>query len=93
MLTANIQVNLDRGISAQVTAAALQIIMAEVTGNFVGGSDVPCYDGPCEVTPKTNTNQILRTANLLVEENITVLKIPVYEVSNSAGTTVIIGGE
>lgn len=52
------------------------------------------YDGQYEVTPNTLEETVLDTANTFLESNVTVRKIPYYEVSNNAeGTTVYIGKE
>lgn len=54
--------------------------------------DIPAYEGNYEVNP-TFADQILDTSGLLMEEDVTIKPIPIYEVSNNAGgTTVIIGG-
>lgn len=47
------------------------------------------YGGEYEIVPKTEA-QKLNTANKLLEENIKVLAIPFYEVSNKDGITAII---
>lgn len=50
------------------------------------------YEGDCEITPKFE-KQTLKTKNLLMNEDVTVLEIPVTRVTNtSGGTTIIIGG-
>ena len=51
------------------------------------------YTGPYEVTPKLYKNILLPTKGTMPKEDITVFKIPQYEVSNEAGgTTLILGG-
>lgn len=56
--------------------------------------DYDIYSGPYEVTPSSNGEQVLHTANRLMEENVVVLEIPYFEVSNdSDGTTVFIAKE
>ena len=49
------------------------------------------YDGATVVTPSAHTDQILLTANKIVEENITVEIIPTFETSNEYGISFIIG--
>lgn len=50
------------------------------------------YDGQYETTPLARVDQILRTANKVMLEDVVVKKIPYYETSNDAGGyTVIIG--
>ena len=55
---------------------------------------VPKYEGETTVTPKVESDVTLPTKNKLLKENISVLKIPQFEVSNtSGGYTLIIGEE
>lgn len=52
------------------------------------------YTGPYEITPQLYKNILLPTKGTMPKEDITVFKIPQYEVSNEAGgTTLILGGE
>lgn len=52
------------------------------------------YTGPYEVTPQLYKNILLPTKGTTPKEDITVLKVPQYEVANTAGgTTLILGGE
>ena len=54
----------------------------------------PKYEGEYVVTPSTSNQQTLKTAQTLLENDVTVLKIPYFDVSNnSGGTTVYIGNE
>lgn len=56
-------------------------------------NDVPVYDGPYEAIPKVEA-QTLPTAKKLMTDDVTVRKIPRYEVSNDCdGVTLIIGDE
>lgn len=53
---------------------------------------LPEYEGPYEVVPVFN-EQILETKQKSMADDVTVLAIPIYEVSNpQGGTTVTIGG-
>lgn len=58
------------------------------------GNDVyPPYTGDYSVTPKFDSEVTLSTANKVMREDVTIHKIPHYEVSNSfGGNTLIIGG-
>lgn len=57
------------------------------------GGEYPFYDGEYEVTPSTE-EQVLKTANKSLNEDIKIKTIPYFEVSNNAGgTTVTIGSE
>lgn len=52
------------------------------------------YEGIYEVIPKVKENTILETKNKWMKEDVTILEIPAYEVSNIAGgTTLTIGKE
>lgn len=50
------------------------------------------YEGEYNVRPKINSQE-LPTANKVLVQNVSVEKIPIYEVSNEKGNTVVIGGE
>jgi hypothetical protein len=53
----------------------------------------PVYKGPYSVTPSPN-EQVLSTAQKVLENDIKIKRIPYVEVSNnSGGTTVTIGNE
>lgn len=55
--------------------------------------DVPLYEGVYDVTPKVS-KQTLPTANTFLSKDVTVAKIPYFEVTNnSGGDTVYIGNE
>lgn len=56
----------------------------------VGGE---VYEGPYQVTPKAYNSQTLHTANKTMTNNVTVFKVPYYEVSNEKGKTVYIAQE
>ena len=56
-------------------------------------SDLPLYAGEYTITPITYNDDILITKNKKLEDNITVKKIPQFEVSNDNGYTLIIGEE
>jgi len=59
-----------------------------------GGTKYQEYDGDYDVTPMIDTSTTLETKDKIMTDNVTVKKIPVYEMTNtSGGKTVIIGGE
>lgn len=61
-----------------------------VTGPVVGA---PEYSGPYDITPLFSV-QTLPTAKRLMQQDVTIRKIPQYEVSNDyGGYTLIIGDE
>ena len=53
---------------------------------------LPDYDGSYEITPLAYEAQTLATKDKSMTANLTVLEIPIYEVSNEYGTTINIGG-
>lgn len=55
-------------------------------------SEYEFFDGEYEIIPKVET-QILETEGKIMEENLMIKEIPYYEVSNSSGYTVYIGGD
>lgn len=58
---------------------------------YTGGEP---YVGEYEVTPKVEQSTVLETANKVLAKDITVQKVPQFEVSNEAdGKTLIIGEE
>lgn len=60
----------------------------------VNSGDVPVYDGAYSVTPKVYEETTLETKKKLMKNNVTVARIPQYQVSNDAdGVTLIIGEE
>ena len=69
--------------------------IASIAGAIQAGiSDVPKYAGETTVTPKVENETVLPTRDKIVKDDITVLKIPKFEVSNeSGGYTLIIGEE
>lgn len=75
----------------QVRVAQQSAVRVDVTGTTVVGA--PEYSGPYDITPLF-TAQVLPTAKRLMQQDLTIKKIPQYEVSNdSNGYTLIIGEE
>lgn len=75
----------------QVRVAQQSAVRVDVTGTTVVGA--PEYSGPYDITPLF-TAQVLPTAKRLMQQDLTIKKIPQYEVSNdSSGYTLIIGEE
>lgn len=65
-------------------------INVNIGGTRGGNADI--YTGEYTVTPKAGEATVLRTKNKLLAENITVSRVPFYEVGNqSGGKTFIIG--
>lgn len=71
----------------------ISLLEFEFQSAFVEGVG-KAYAGPYEITPKLYKNISLPTKGTTPKEDITVFKIPKYEVSNEAGgKTLILGGE
>ena len=65
-------------------------IQADVYRATYTQETVPEYTGAYDVTPKT-VAQTLETKDKKMKDNVSVLAIPYFEVSNTDGITVIIG--
>lgn len=50
-----------------------------------GGEVIPEYEGAYEVTPQVDEPVVLHTKAKRMKDDVTVKKIPQYEVSNAAG--------
>ena len=74
----------------QVRVAQQSTVSVRITGTAVVAA--PEYSGPYDITPLFST-QILPTAKRLMQQDVTIKKIPQYEVSNDYGTTLILGDE
>lgn len=56
--------------------------------------NVPDYTGDYEITPNAHNPIVLQTKNKKMVDDVTVKKIPFFDVSNtSGGTTIFIGNE
>lgn len=51
------------------------------------------YEGEYNVIPKAHENVVLETKDKLMDDDVTVLKVPYYETSNLTGETVYIASE
>ena len=59
----------------------------------VNSDDVPVYDGAYSVTPKVYEETTLETKQKLMQNNVTVSRIPQYQVSDDAEVVTLIIGE
>lgn len=70
---------------------------AQATGTLRGSASIPkgysTYSGEYTVTPETYQEVSLKTQGYLMADNVTVQKIPQFEVSNDAGGATLIIGE
>lgn len=66
--------------------------LIEYRSDGTSGEGLPTYAGQHTITPKANEDQVLNTAQKILENNITVKAIPFTKAINpSAGHTVTIG--
>lgn len=73
------------------TAPAIEVQLQNVVLISVEGKK---YEGEYDVTPSTYNDKVLATRNLVMTKDVTVQKIPQFEVSNTSnGKTLIIGEE
>lgn len=73
------------------TAPVIEVQLQNVVLISVEGKK---YEGEYDVTPSTYNDQVLATRNLVMSKDVTVRKIPQFEVSNASdGKTLIIGEE
>ena len=86
-----IQVRVAQQSAVSVRIAGAASVRLDVTVTTVVGA--PEYSGQYDITPLF-TAQVLPTAKKLMQKDVTIRKIPQYEVSNdSSGYTLIIGDE
>ena len=73
------------------TAPAIEVQLQDVSLINVVGEK---YEGDYEVTPSTYNDKVMATQNMVMSKDVTIRKIPQFEVSNTAdGKTLIIGEE
>ena len=73
------------------TAPTIEVQLQDVVLISVEGKK---YEGEYDITPSTYNDKVLATRNLVMTKDVTVRKIPQFEVSNtSGGKTLIIGEE
>lgn len=65
-----------------------------MTGKLLATTNYDVYKGPYEITPLAHESQKFSTTDKLLTEDITVVEIPYYEVTNDQnGTTCYIAKE
>lgn len=80
------------GIPAITEADEGRVLTA--SGGAAVWRDLPKYTGEYSVTPSADSAQTLETAQKYMGDNVTVEKIPYYEMDNaSGGTTIYIGSD
>ena len=82
-----IETNISLGVTTDEETASLAV------GEVLEVHDqLPDYTGSYVITPLAYQAQTLATKNKSMTEDLTVLEIPLYEVTNEYGTTINIGG-
>ena len=71
-------------LTGEVQASATIIGTVAISGGGGSGESVPIYEGPYESVPSVK-EQILTTKRKLMINDITIRKIPYFEVSNTSG--------
>lgn len=73
------------------TAPTIEVQLQNVVLISVEGKK---YEGEYNITPSTYNDQVLATQNMVMSKDVTIRKIPQFEVSNTSnGKTLIIGEE
>ena len=73
------------------TAPAIEVQLQNVVLISVEGKK---YEGEYDITPSTYNDKVMATQNMVMSKDVTIRKIPQFEVSNTAdGKTLIIGEE
>lgn len=79
-------------VTFELTQKAALSVAFDVTIREGGGGEP--YTGEYDVTPKVSNPVVLQTEGKTMKKDVTVLKIPQFEVSNpEGGKTLIIGDE
>jgi cell division protein YceG involved in septum cleavage len=82
---------MDMGIKLKVADSAIRL---KVPVTVVHEStDGEIYQGDYTVTPKVTEEVLLQTKSKVMKNNVTVLKVPQFEVSNDAGGKTLILGD
>ena len=79
-------------VTFELTQKAALSVAFDVTIREGGGGEP--YTGEYDVTPNVSTPVVLQTEGKTMKKDVTVLKIPQFEISNpEGGKTLIIGDE
>lgn len=60
---------------------------------IVESGDIPYYDGPYDIVPKSYSDIWLETEAKRMRSDVKIHKVPFYKTSNESGITVYIGGD
>ena len=72
------------------TAPVIEVQLQNIVLISVEGKK---YEGEYDITPSTYNDKVLATRDLVMSKDVTIRKIPQFEVSNSAGGKTLIIGE
>ena len=77
-----------------VTVPSAPVIEVQLQNVVLISVEGKKYEGEYDVIPSTYNDKVLATQNLVMTKDVTVRKIPQFEVSNTSnGKTLIIGEE
>lgn len=77
-----------------ITGPSVPVIEVQLQNVVLISVEGKKYEGEYDITPSTYNDKVLATRNLVMTKDVTVRKIPQFEVSNASnGKTLIIGEE
>ena len=77
-------------VRMSVAGRSVTMAVGDARVLYVGGEQ---YTGAYTVTPDAENAVVLPTTGKVLAQDVTVKKIPVFEVSNADGTTIYIASE
>lgn len=81
------EITADKTVSAELTCDGI------ISGTISVPMNYEAYDGEYKVTPAIH-EQTMATSQKVMKDDVTIKKIPYYDVSNQAGgSTIYIGGD
>lgn len=86
-----IKVKVKDSAKVKVSVTPSPIVDIKISSSLVAVDKYKIYEGEYTITSSTE-DQMLLTKDRALLDNITVLKIPTYEVPNDKGITFYIGG-
>lgn len=86
-----IKVRIKDSTKVKVSISPPSVVDIKISSSSVAVNKYKIYDGEYTITSSTE-DQILLTKDRALLNNITILKIPTYEVPNDKGITFCIGG-
>ncbi len=80
----------DEHVKLCISEDSIRLAVAEAKPVYIGGEP---YTGEYFVIPKVDEQTVLETKAKLMEQNVTVERIPIYEAANAAGGNTLSIGE